>query len=68
VILEGFGFIVISVRGSHAKLRRTAPGSVQQTLLVPLHRQPDTGTCRAILRQASSFIDPAELNPLFYAS
>ena len=38
-----------------------------QTLTVPAHQELDTGTCRAILRQAGRFISEAELRPYFYS-
>jgi len=67
-ILSRFGFRVVSQRGSHAKLRRTTAGGVKETLTVPVHRELDTGTCRAILRQASRYVPEAELAPFFYSS
>lgn len=63
-ILGQFGFEVHSRRGSHVKLRRTGPGGERQTLTAPRHRQLDTGTCRAILRQASRYIPPSDLERL----
>lgn len=66
-ILRLFGFTVHAQRGSHAKLRRPLADGTVQTLTVPTHGELDTGTCRAILRQASRFIAEAELRPHFYA-
>ncbi len=51
-ILEKFGFQVHSQRGSHIKMRRVTQTG-KETLTIPNHKQLDTGTCRAILRQAS---------------
>ncbi len=65
-ILEGFGFAVISQRGSHVKLRRSLPDGSRQTLHVPNHRELDTGTARAILRQSAEFIPEGELARYFY--
>lgn len=65
-ILEDFGFSVHSQRGSHVKLRRIAPGGERQTLTVPAHSELDTGTLRAIIRQASSYIPESELHHRFY--
>ena len=65
IILERFGFVVISVRGSHSKLRRTHLGE-KQTLTIPNHPELDSGTCRAIFRQACRYIDPEKLKPWFY--
>ncbi len=64
-ILGEFGFQIHSQKGSHVKLRRT--GIVgQETLTVPNHRQLDTGTCQAIFRQATKYIDEDELYAYFY--
>jgi len=64
--LRKFGFEVVSQRGSHIKLRRIGPGGQRETLTIPNHPELDTGTCRAILRQASRFVSAAELAPFFY--
>ena len=66
-IFRKFGFEIISQRGSHMKLRRTGPGGERETLTVPNHPELDTGTCRAILRQASRFIPSSMLDPFFYS-
>lgn len=63
-ILEQFGFQVYSQRGSHIKLRRVS-ATGKETLTVPNHRQLDTGTCRAIYRQACRYIPETELFPHF---
>ena len=65
-ILNRFGFVLHAQRGSHAKLRRVLPDGVVQTLTVPVHDELDTGTCRAIVRQASRFVAEHELRPHFY--
>ncbi len=49
------------------KLQRTAPSGDRETLTVPDHRELDTGTCRAILRQATRYIPLAELAPFFHS-
>jgi len=54
-ILCRFGFEQVKCRGSHAKLQR-ALDRHRQTMTVPLHRELDVGTPRAIFRQASRFI------------
>jgi predicted RNA binding protein YcfA (HicA-like mRNA interferase family) len=64
--LAGFGFEVVSTRGSHAKLRRELPGGDRQILTVPLHNELAAGTLRAIFRQASRFVPESELRPLFF--
>ncbi len=66
-ILGHFGFTVHSQRGSHVKLRRELPDGTVQTLTVATHAELDTGTCRAILRQASRFISEEDLRPHFYS-
>lgn len=66
-IFERFEFEVVSQRGSHIKLRRVTVEGEKQTLVVPNHRELDTGTCRAVLRQAERYIPLAELEPLFFA-
>ncbi len=64
-ILEKFGFQVHSQRGSHIKMRRVTETG-KETLTIPNHKQLDTGTCRAILRQASQYISLSELSKYFY--
>jgi predicted RNA binding protein YcfA (HicA-like mRNA interferase family) len=41
------------------------PDDSHQTLTVPMHRELDTGTCRAILRQASRYVPYVELAKFF---
>ena len=64
-ILEKFGFQIHSQRGSHIKMRRVTEIG-KETLTIPNHKQLDTGTCRAILRQASKYISFSELSQYFY--
>lgn len=66
-ILESFGFIVHAQSGSHVKLRRLGLLGQKQTLTVPNHKDLDTGTLRAIFRQASQYIAEEDLRPHFYA-
>lgn len=65
-ILGQFGFEVSLQRGSHVKLRRISADGTVETLTVPSHAQLDTGTCRAILRQASRYVPLEALRPFFY--
>ncbi|MDD2723712.1 MAG: type II toxin-antitoxin system HicA family toxin [Methylovulum sp.] len=65
-ILSGFGFIVVSQRGSHIKMMRMVLGQ-KQILTVPNHDELDTGTCKAIMRQASRYISAEQLYPYFYS-
>lgn len=64
-IFESFGFVIHGQKGSHVKLRRVTE-SGKETLIVPNHKQLDTGTCRGIVRQASQYIPLADLAKLFY--
>jgi len=64
-IFGQFGFIKVSQRGSHVKLRRDLPGR-RQILTIVLHREVDKGTLRAIFRQALRFIPESELDPHFF--
>ena len=65
-LLAKFNFHVHAQRGSHVKLRRTAPAGEHQTLTIPRHRELDRGTLRAILRQATRYIPEEQLIPLFF--
>jgi predicted RNA binding protein YcfA (HicA-like mRNA interferase family) len=64
--LKSFGFEVVATRGSHAKLRRVTKDGEKQTLTLPLHKDLDLGTVRAIYRQATRFIPEGELRTWFY--
>lgn len=55
-LLGRFGFEVISIRGSHAKLARIVHSDRRDILIAPMQRQLTTGTVHAIYRQASRFI------------
>ncbi len=66
-ILRGVGFEVVSIRGSHAKLVRVTASEGRQVLTVPVHAELSVGTIRAIYRQASRFVDSAELQRKFYS-
>lgn len=64
--LGSFGFQVVSMRGSHAKLRRILASGERQTLTIPLHRTLDQGTLHAIFRQAMRYVPEADLRPWFF--
>jgi predicted RNA binding protein YcfA (HicA-like mRNA interferase family) len=66
-ILSLFGFVVVSQRGSHVKLRRIHSASVQQTLTIPNHKELDRGTLVAIYRQALRYVPEMELRSHFYS-
>ena len=64
--LRTFGFEVVSVRGSHAKLRRILSTGAVQVLTVPLHKDLSRGTLHAIFRQACRFVPESEIRFRFY--
>ena len=66
-ILARFGFQVQSQKGSHLKLVRQSTAGERQTLTIPNHSELDTGTCRAILRQACRYLPEEQLRPHFYS-
>jgi predicted RNA binding protein YcfA (HicA-like mRNA interferase family) len=64
-ILMIFGFTVDSQKGSHVKLVRYNLNK-KQSLTIPLHKELDKGTLKAIIRQASRYISLQELKMYFY--
>ena len=66
-LLGGFGFEVVSMRGSHAKLLRIRPSGRREILIVPMHRQLTAGTVHAIYRQASRFVSEEALRRGFFS-
>jgi len=64
-IFHSFSFIILSQKGSHVKLRRVIEGR-KQTLTIPVQDEIDSGTLRAIVRQASRYIPESDLRPHFY--
>jgi len=65
-VFLSFGFEVQSQKGSHVKLRRVGPNGERQTLTIPNHAELDTGTLRAIIRQATRYVAMDELQRHFY--
>jgi len=65
-VFQSLGFEVQSQKGSHVKLHRVGPNGEQQTLTIPNHSELDTGTVRAIIRQAARYVDMDELQRHFY--
>jgi predicted RNA binding protein YcfA (HicA-like mRNA interferase family) len=65
-VLQRFGFAVVSSRGSHVTLKRIWQGE-DQTLTIPNHPELDSGTLKAIFRQACRYIPPDELKKSFYS-
>jgi predicted RNA binding protein YcfA (HicA-like mRNA interferase family) len=66
--LASFGFQVVVMRGSHAKLRRVLPSGERQTMTVPMHKSLASGTLHAIFRQSCRFIPEADLRPWFFSN
>lgn len=64
-ILQSFGFVVVSQKGSHLKLRRVI-GEIKQTLTIPLHNGLDKGTLKAIYNQTLRYIPESDLSENFY--
>ena len=64
-IFSKLGFEPVEQRGSHAKLKRVENGA-EQTLTVPIHKEIDVGTARAVFNQASRFVPGGELRRYFY--
>jgi len=65
-IFSRFGFKIVSQKGSHVKLRRILKDGTKQTLTIPLHKELDKGTTKAIFRQALRYIPEEKLKPHFY--
>lgn len=66
--LNSFGFQTVSMRGSHAKLRRVLAGGERQTLTIPIHKELAPGTLAAIFRQAARYVPEADLRLWFFHS
>ncbi len=49
--LQRLGFVIVSQKGSHIKLRKAAGGSTFSPI-VPNHKEIAMGTLQSILRQA----------------
>jgi predicted RNA binding protein YcfA (HicA-like mRNA interferase family) len=63
-IFHHFGFHRVSQKGSHVKLRRVKNGS-KQTLTIPVHKEIDRGTLRAIYSQAQRYLPEEDLRGHF---
>ena len=64
-IFLSFGFEIVNQKGGHIKIRRLK-NSIKETLMILNHKQVDTGTTRAIMRQASKYIPLEILQKHFY--
>ena len=51
-ILKKLGFVKVSQKGSHIKMRGIVEGQIR-TVIIPDHRQIAVGTLSSILRQAN---------------
>jgi len=65
-IFSQFGFEIASQKGSHAKLRRVLSEGAKQSFTVPLHKELDKGTLKAMFRQALRYVSEEESKPYFY--
>jgi len=65
-IFTDFGFIVVSQRGSHVKLRRFAKDGSRQTLTIPNHSEIGKNTLKAIYNQSLRYIRDEDLRSYFY--
>lgn len=66
-IFSQFGFESASQKGSHIKLRRITKES-NQMLTIPLHKELDKGTLKAIYRQSLKYIPEEKLKEYFYTA
>lgn len=66
-ILERYGFVIHSQKGTHVKMRHRTAG-ITETLVIPLQDTLAKGTVKGIFNQASRYISITELHPHFYNS
>lgn len=66
-ILEGLGFSVIRIRGSHHIMRRVV-GEQTQMVNIPVHGNKDltTGMLKRLHRDLQRYVSEDDLNPHFY--
>ena len=62
------GFVLERQRGPHMKLARMGPDGRRQVMTVPRHDEIAPGTMKALVRQASAFLSPDDIQELFYTS
>ncbi len=65
-ILSHFGFMKISQRGSHIKMRKVSHQGEKQSITIPLHKELAYGTTRGIYRHLLRYIREEELKPYFF--
>ena len=69
-IFGRFGFEVVSMKGSHAKLVGVpleGNAGQKEILVVPMHRKMSVGTIHAIYRQACRYIPEENLRKDFFS-
>lgn len=65
-ILATFGFTIAGQKGSHIKLAKTSADGPRQILTIPMHKELDKGTLKAIIRQSNRYIPEEKLLEHFY--
>jgi predicted RNA binding protein YcfA (HicA-like mRNA interferase family) len=65
-IFEKFGFKKVSQKGSHVKLVRISE-TQKEILEIPLHKELDKGTLKAIYKKSLQFISEKEIRKYFYS-
>ena len=64
-VFAKLGFISVDQHGSHVKLKRIISDH-EQILTIPVHKEIDIGTARAIFNQPLRFVSEKELRDYFY--
>jgi predicted RNA binding protein YcfA (HicA-like mRNA interferase family) len=64
-IFEQFGFVLVSQKGSHIKIRRLVLEN-RETLIIPNRDPIKSGTLKSIFNQAVKYINKDELSNYFY--
>ena len=65
-IFVSFGFVVLSRKGSHIKLRRENKLG-KETLIIPESKEIPKGTLKAIFKQGVLYVAQEKLRPHFYS-
>ncbi len=66
-IFNDFDFAIDNQKGSHVKLKRKIEDNFEQALTIPLHKELDKGTLKAIYNQALRYIPEGGLRVCFYS-
>ena len=56
-VIESFGFVYKSQKGSHAKYVYEKEGNPTKTVIIPMHDEVAKGTLKSILVQAGLTLD-----------